>query len=191
MYYHVSQENPSTRPKFLTRVLDSLPRTFAYLVYIRWVVLSRSEWENLRHANTFLYVLVDLFGQLPRGSMQIGIAGYCVMLFFDFILRFREEVRPFMPIVRVCIGKCCIFLASEMTTPCNVWKRRYSIPSRLNLIGFGNTDYTFFLVCASFFFQIRLLFQLWGYRKITQAAMIKIQELQRLQMMQRLPVPND
>ena len=117
MYYYVLQENPSTRPKFLARVLDSLPRTFAYMVYIRWVVLSRSEWENLRHANTLPYLLVDLFGQLPRGSMQIGIAGYCVMLLFDFILRFREEVRPFMPILRVFIGKCCIFLALEMTTP--------------------------------------------------------------------------
>ena len=37
--------------------------------------------------------------------MQIGIAGYCVMLAFDFILRFREEVRPFMPILRVCVGE--------------------------------------------------------------------------------------
>ena len=46
--------------------------------------------------------------------MQIGIAGYCVMLAFDFILRFREEVRPFMPILRVCMGKCRIFLALEI-----------------------------------------------------------------------------
>jgi len=45
--------------------------------------------------------------------MQIGIAGYCVMLFFDFILRFREEVRPFMPILRVFIGECRIFLAVD------------------------------------------------------------------------------
>ena len=117
-WYYVLQENPSTRPKLLARVLDSLPRIFAYMVYIRWVVLSRSEWENLRHANTLPYLLVDLFGQLPRGSMQIGIAGYCVMLFFDFIVRFREEVRPIMPILRVCMGKCYIFLALKMTTPC-------------------------------------------------------------------------
>lgn len=46
--------------------------------------------------------------------MQIGIAGYCVMLFFDFILRFREEIRPFMPILRVCMGKCGIPLAGEI-----------------------------------------------------------------------------
>ena len=46
--------------------------------------------------------------------MQIGIAGYCVLLVFDFILRFREEVRPFMPILRVCMGKCHILLALEI-----------------------------------------------------------------------------
>ncbi len=132
MYYCVLQENPSTRPKFLLRVLDSLPRTFAYLVYIRWVVLSRSEWENLRHANTLPHLLVDLFGQLPRGSMQIGIAGYCVMLFFDFIVRFREEIRPFMPILRVCMGKCCISWLSPMHVRNQRCQAR--LPSRLNLL---------------------------------------------------------
>jgi hypothetical protein len=76
--------------------------------------------------------------------MQIGIAGYCVMLFFDFILRFREEVRPFMPILRVCMGKCCIFLDLELTPPSMPGTRgvpgapaQSSEPNR-------DTDHTFF-----------------------------------------------